>query len=272
MSSSMKKVEGYVGSTDLFKIDPRKIVIREGWNPRNVNNYGDLEDLKNSIRHNGFYPDQPVLLYRRGGELELISGHRRLQAVLELLEEGVPIVAIPAVLDQSGDEGVRFARALAANQNGVPLAPMDEARAFNVLIGYGWEPARIAKHIGRSLSYVYGRLKLLEAATDVLDAVERKEITQTDAVRVVEQANRAGVSQEAALAQTIEKRIAAKKAPLSVVKAAAWSAEDMAAEDERTMQRLLNTYGVAWVVSALLNYADKTEVLDAIHEYVSVGV
>ena len=268
MSSSMKNVAGYVGSTDLFKIDPHKIVIREGWNPRS--SLDNLEDLKASIRDNGFYPDKPVLLYRRGTELELISGHRRLQAVRELIEEGVPIVAIPAVLDQSGDEGVRLARALAANQNGVPLEPLDEAQAFYTLTGYGWEPARIAKHIGRSLSYVYGRLKLLEATSDVLDAVERKEITQTDAVRIVEHANRAGVSQGEALIQTVEKRTAVKKARINP--AASVPVEVLAQADERAMKCLLDEYGVAWVVGILLNYADKTEVLDAIHEYASVGV
>lgn len=266
MSSSMKKVEGYVGSTDLFKIDPRKIVIREGWNPRKVIGEGTLEELKASIRDNGFYPDKPVLLYRRGVELELISGHRRLQSVLELIEEGVPIVAIPAVLDQTGDEGERLARALSANHNGVALEPMEEANAFKRLRGYGWESKRIAEKIGRSLSYVSGRLKLLEATPDVLDAAARGQITQTDVVRVVERASRNGVSQGTVLGQTIQKR-AVRKNRADRPEGGSASTLTLSGEEHRALlQDILDVRGVAWVVSVLLDYADKEEVLDAIHE------
>src|SRR3990167_1106230 len=260
MSSSMKKVDGYVGHPDLFKIDPRKIVVRDGWNPRA--SLDNLDDLKASIRDNGFYTDKPVLLYRRGAELELISGHRRLQSVLELIDEGVPILSIPAVLDQSGDEGERLGRALSANQNGVPLEPLDEAHAFSRLSGYGWEPKRIAEKIGRSLSYVYGRLKLLEATADVLDAAERGAITQTDAVRVVEQANRAGITQQAALDQTVQKR--REKKERTAIQAQNGQASQ-ALHDFETVKALLDARGVAWVVAVLLDYADKEEVLDAIH-------
>ena len=251
----MKNVEGYVGHTDLFKVDPRKIVICEGWNPRTVCDRASFDNLKLSIRDNGFYPDKPLLLYRNGSTLELIDGYRRYCAVMELIAEGVPFVAVPAVLDQTGDIGERLARALSANQNSVPLDLMDEARAFQRLTGYGWESKRIAEKIGRSLSYVYGRLKLLEATTDVLDAASRGEITQTDIVRTVERANREGTSQVAVLDQTIQKRKVSKASPKAT-----------AETDERTMMRLLDEYGVAWVVSALLNYTDKAEVIDAIHE------
>lgn len=260
MSSSMQKVVGYIGHTDLFRIDPYKIVIREGWNPRST--LDDLADLKTSIRENGFYVDKALLLYRRGVDLELISGHRRLRAVLELIEEGIPIVSVPAVLDQTGDEGERLARAISANQNGIPLDPMDEGRAFQRLVGYGWETRRIAVKIGRSQSYVYGRLKLLEAETDVLNAAARGEITQTDVVRTVEHASKDGVKQTEALDQIIKKRKAVKKSALSGRSLSEALLEDAAC----AMKSLLDAYGVAWVVSKILQYADKDEVLDAIHD------
>lgn len=261
MSSSMKHTKGYVGCTDLFKIDPRKIVVQEGWNPRSSIDTAALEELKASIRDNGFYPDKPLLLHRRVDQLVVISGHRRLQAVLELIDEGVPLVAIPAVLDQSGDQGDLLARALAANQNGVALDPLDEANGFRRLIGYGWEPKRIAEKVGRSVSHVYSRLKLLEAEPEVLQAIETKDITATDAVRVVKQSGRNGVSQSAALAGTIEKRQAKKSAQLGRS-----SPDRITDVDERTMRRLLDDYGVAWIVRVVLDYADKSEVLDYIHE------
>lgn len=261
MSSSMKKTVGYVGSTDLFKVDPHKIVIQDGWNPRSCIDANALEELKASMRDNGFYPDKPLLLHRKADQLILISGHRRLRAVLGLIDEGVPFIAVPAVLDQSGDDGDLLARALAANQNGVPLEPLDEAAGFKRLTGYGWEPKRIAEKVGRSLSHVYGRLKLLEAEPEVMQAVETKTITTTDAVRVVRRSGRSGVSQSAALAGKIENRRAKKAAP------SGWaSSGGLQVEGVRALHRLLDDYGIAWVVRALLSYADKSVVLDCIHE------
>lgn len=259
MSSSMKSVEACIGHTDLFKIDPRKIVIRTGWNPRAE--LGDLVDLKASIRENGFYPDKALLLYRRGVALELVSGHRRLQAVLELIDEGTPIVSVPAVLDQTGDEGEQFGRALSANQNSVPLEPMDEARAFQRLTKYGWEPKRIASKVGRSLSFVYGRLKLLEVEPNVLEAAARGEITQTDVVRVVERANRDGVSQVEALDQTMQKRRAHRLSiPSERDRRKTFDGEAHRA----LIQDVVDVQGVAWVICVLFDYADMEEMLDAI--------
>ena len=253
MSSSMKKTVGYLGHSDLFKVDPRKIAMLEGWNPRTVLPRNHIDALKMSLRDNGFYVDKPLLLHRTGEQLVLISGHCRLQAVLELIDEGVPFVSAPAVLDQTGDEGERLARALAANQNSAPLEPLDEARAFKRLIGYGWESKRIAEKVGRSLSHVYGRLKLLEAGPDVLEAAERQEITITDVVRVVERSGRDGTSQTEALGKVKEQRQAQKRQA---------DPEMQEARDAETLKRLLDTYQLGWVMGEILAHVEKDEVLE----------
>lgn len=255
MSSSMKKTVGYLGHSDLFKVDPRKIAMLEGWNPRTVIHRDHLDVLKMSLRDNGFYLDKPLLLHRTGEQLVLISGHCRLQAVLELIDEGVPFVSVPAVLEQTGDEGERLARALAANQNSAPLEPLDEARAFTRLIGYGWEPKRIAEKVGRSLSHVYGRLKLLEADADVLAAAERHEITTSDVVRVVEKSGRDGTRQAEALGRVKEQRqSSAHKRQVDPV--------EQETNDAVTVKRLLDTYHIGWVMGEILAHVDKEEVLD----------
>ena len=263
MSSSMKKTDGYVGVTDLFKVDPRKIVIESGWNPRTLidTTAESFLDLKESLRHNGFRHDKPLVLYRRGADLILRSGHRRHRAAMMLIDEGVPFLSVFAVLDQSGDPAEQLVNALASNQNSEPLEPTDEARAFRRLTLYGWEPKHIAQKVGRSVSHVYGRLKLLEAEPDVLQAAQTKAITTSDAVRVVEQSGRNGVPQSTVLAETIKKRQAKKAA------SSGWSSPDkISGADERTMRRFLDDYGVAWAMRIVLDYADKSEVLDCIHE------
>lgn len=253
MSSSMQKTAGYVGHSDLFRIDPRSIVVETGWNPRTFVDRDALEELKSSLRDNGFYVDKPLLLYRKGTQLILRGGHRRLQAVRELIDEGVPFVSVPAVLDQTADVGEQLARALASNQNGVPLEPLDEAHAFKRLTGYGWEPKRIAEKVGRSLSHIYGRLKLLEADSEVLEAVERREITTTDAVRVVEQSGRNGMPQAQALENVKEKRQAKKRQV---------DPDMQEARDGEVLKHLLDTRQIGWVMGEILAHVDKEDVLE----------
>lgn len=255
MPAAIKNADAYMGKGDLYKVDPLTIKIMPDFNPRQ--GIGDLTELKESIRANGFYRDKPLLLHQRGADLFVVSGHRRLQACLELIKEGVRIFSVPAVLEQEADPAVLLARALAANQNSEPLGSMDEARAFKKLQGYGWEPKQIAANVGRSVSHVYGRLKLLEALPEVLAAQARGEITQTDVVRVVEKAGKAGVSQGEVLTEKVRERQKKQQAP----KPLGGDGED------RGLQRdLLDVRGVAWVVEQLLDYADKEEVLDAIHD------
>jgi len=244
MSSSMSKTDAYVGKTDLFKIDPRKIVIKQGWNPRK--NF-DIEDLKASIKSNGFYLDKPLLLNRRGTELILVDGERRLRATLALIDEGEPIVAVPAVLEVSQNAGVLLARALAANQNSQPLEPLEEAQAFQRLTGYGWTVASIAAQMGKSASYVYGRLKLLEAADEVLEAAKDGSITTSDAVRVVETANRENVPQKEVLERKKTER-QEKKAPKPT------DDRTVDQKDRDTLFELFEGHSVSWFLRNVMSW------------------
>lgn len=243
MASNITKAEGYVSRTDLFKIDPRKIRIREGWNPRQT---FELDELKTSICDNGFFNNKPLLLAKKGTELYLVDGERRLRAVLELLDEGVPIVAIPAVLDVSQDEGVLLARALSANNNAEPLDQYEEAQGFQRLIGYGWSIARIAQEVGKSSSHVSGRLLLLEASSEVKQAVVDRRIMPSDAVRVVRESNKKGEKQEVTLARKVSERATKKAAPtLTVVRGGGGS-------DEDDLVKLVHMRGLPWVIRCLL--------------------
>jgi nucleotide-binding universal stress UspA family protein len=90
-----------VGTSDTFKIDPRKIIIIEGFNGRI--DFGDIESLALDIHENGL--SQPLTV-RVGGPnadtIKLVDGERRLRAILLLLEQGHEI---PTVKCQS--EGSR---------------------------------------------------------------------------------------------------------------------------------------------------------------------
>jgi ParB/RepB/Spo0J family partition protein len=241
----MKKTDAYVGSTDLFKVNPRKIIVRPGWNPRTR---FDVEELKESIRDNGFYNHKPVLLSRKDTELYLVDGERRLRATLELMDEGLEILAIPAVLETSRDEGELLARALASNINAAALDPIEEAHAFNRLKCFGWELRRIAAKIGKSISYVSGRLTMLEAEPEVHQAIAEKQITVSDGLRVVQESNRTSTPQKELLEKKVKARVEKKTTPrpetLAVMQGGASS-------DEDTLVRLVKGHGLPWIIATL---------------------
>lgn len=82
---------------DLFMIDPRNIVVVEGFNSR-VD--FKLEDLIESIRNNGIKQPLSVIAFKdeEGKEkYRLVDGERRYRATMKLLEEGVEIARVPAI-------------------------------------------------------------------------------------------------------------------------------------------------------------------------------
>jgi hypothetical protein len=81
------------GRTDLFRMNPSKIEIREGWNSRDFDhpdNVAHVEALAASIREVGI--KEPLAGYMEGEVFILTNGESRLRAVRKLLAEGVEII------------------------------------------------------------------------------------------------------------------------------------------------------------------------------------
>lgn len=163
-----------VSRGNSYRLNPRAIVRREGWNPRNVD-MGDIEGLSHEIHA------LDVLLPLRvkkldAGKFELIDGHRRLTAVELLMETpagalhwesvGVPVT----VVDPKQDDKTSLLQALGSNR-GKPLLPLEEADAFRRLKSYGMTNEAISKATGRSLMTLNASLALLESASELQSAV-----------------------------------------------------------------------------------------------------
>lgn len=123
--------------------------------------WGDLEGLAESIRKVGVL--QAVLLRPTNGghEHELVFGHRRFRAA-----KLAGLDRIPANVRQLTDLEVVEAQVIENNQR-TDLHPLEEAEGFRLLQVHGLHAEDIAAKIGRSRSYVYGRLKLTELAEPV---------------------------------------------------------------------------------------------------------
>ena len=164
------KLAGQIGRSDMFKLDPAAVLVREGHNPRK---HFDVEDLTQSILQHGVL--QPIIVEKDKDNVYLIDGERRLRACKQAVEQGHDI-SIPAIVAKGKqDRQSRLIQALIGNQ-GEPLTPLEEAEAFGELRDAGMSAQSIGQSIGKSKVHVYARLKLLNADDSVKQAIEAKQI------------------------------------------------------------------------------------------------
>ena len=104
--------------TDLYKIDPRAIVIMDGFNSRC--DFGDLDELAQSIKENGILNPISVKPFTDDDGIErykLVDGERRYRAVMSLIDQGVDIQRVPALfISKSTNEFEMILQQLTRNE------------------------------------------------------------------------------------------------------------------------------------------------------------
>jgi ParB family chromosome partitioning protein len=139
--------------------------------PRKEFNGESLLALAESIEAKGLL--QPLVVRALpGGTYELIAGERRLRASKIAKLEAVPAI----VRDAEGSE--RLELALLENVAREDLNPVDEARACAILVDdLGVSKAELASRIGKSRPAVANAIRLLDLPDDVLELIEKAELT-----------------------------------------------------------------------------------------------
>lgn len=160
------------------------------FNPRRVFNEAGLQELAADIKHHGLL--QPVLVRPRipepfanlGDEnavagFELVFGHRRYRAALL-----AGLETLPAMVQSLVDEQVKRMQ-ISENLEREDVHPIEEAEGFQALMrDHGLTADDLVKQTGKSRSYIYGRLKLLNACKEVRDACLAGEIGSEAALLV----------------------------------------------------------------------------------------
>ncbi len=138
-----------------------------------------VSGLAESIRQQGVV--QPVVVRpRSAGGWELIAGERRWRAARE-----AGLKTVPAVVRHADDRD-SLLLALVENVAREQLSPVEEARAYSVLIDeFVLTLGEVADRVGRSKPSVANRLRLLDLPDDVLGMVERGELTEGHARAVL---------------------------------------------------------------------------------------
>lgn len=247
----------YQKRTDIYHIDPRDIVVLSGWNERVE---WDLQPLLATMRENGLYGLPPLVITRsKDGVIELRDGERRLRAIRQLIDEGVPVKTVPCVIDidpttkRRPSEADMLMRMYLSN-TGKPFTAIEEARTFKRLCLWNWTPEDIARRIGKSVGTIRSSLALLDAAPELVTAFQDGTVTKTEAVAVVRQARQTDENQGAVL----EARQAVKRERKSE-KGARGKLPETLEHWQLQASHLCGVMGAVEMVNAVITYLQTTE-------------
>lgn len=155
---SISVQEEYHDSLTELSID--KINIGK-YQPRKFFDKKDLEDLAESIKHNGII--QPLVVRKVKGEYELIAGERRLRA-----STIVGLKKVPVVIKKFSDKEA-LAIALVENIQRKDLNVIEEAESYKRLITeFKLTHEEVSRATGKSRSHITNILRLLNLDQEII--------------------------------------------------------------------------------------------------------
>lgn len=151
--------------------------IKPGENYRKHQDKGGMKELTQSVKTHGVL--QPIIVRKNGKGYEIVAGHRRHEAATSAGLKTIPASVIKV------DDAEALEIAVIENTQREDPNPMDEAIGFKRLLELGKHmPDTLAKKLGKSLSYVYTRLKLNDLPKDCQKALLNSELDFSIAVQL----------------------------------------------------------------------------------------
>lgn len=177
------------GKSEINKVDPRLLVITDGWNTRDESDEltAHIDMLAQSIAEVGVR--KPIEVKLEDGKLIVKDGHCRTRATIRAIEvykaeiKTVPVVSV----DRYANDADLILNQIISN-SGKPLTTMEQAKVFKKLLDMGWNQADIAKKIGMSNGRVSQILDLLTMPAQVQMMVSNGNISPSLAQQTVKAA------------------------------------------------------------------------------------
>ena len=172
--------------TDIYQIDPRNIVVVEGFNARK--NF-DLDELKEQIRKVGVLNPITVIPFKdkeTGTEkYRLVDGERRYRAVMALLAEGEDIKRIKAMYLPKGTKEEDLLIQQLLKNTGKQFSEIEMAKLFNRFKEqWGYTQTEIADKFCKKTSFVSRCMALLDLPAEIIEMMERGEISADSARQI----------------------------------------------------------------------------------------
>lgn len=136
--------------TDFYKIDPRNIVVAEGFNSRT--DFGDIQELADSIKaSNGPIKAVSVIPFTdENGEekYRLVDGERRYRATMLLISQGVDIPRIKAEFVPKSSSAEELLLNQIRSNEGKPFTEYELGLAYKKFSDMGMSHKEISEKLG----------------------------------------------------------------------------------------------------------------------------
>ena len=178
------------GRSDMFRLDPTVIRVKDGWNCRDLS-AADTQDhiasLALSIAEIGV--QEPLTVYWEDGQAWLSDGHCRLAATMHAIQCGAEIKTVPVKSEaRHANEADRLFSQIVRN-SGKPFSALESARVYRKLVDFGWTQAQIAAKAGISAPRVSQVLELLTMPVTVQEMVSQGKVSAHMALTTVQEHN-----------------------------------------------------------------------------------
>lgn len=141
------------------------------YQPRQMFNQEELEELSNSIKQKGIL--QPIVARKSGESYEIIAGERRWRAAQMAGLHDVPVII------KEFDDLETLELAIIENIQRSDLNPIEEAEAYQRLATqFELSQAQIAEKVGKDRATVANSLRLLQLPSPVREMLQKNQITQ----------------------------------------------------------------------------------------------
>ncbi len=153
---------------------PIEDIIPNRFQPRLAFDEEGLKELSESIKQHGVI--QPLVLRRLGNKFEIIAGERRYKA-----STMAGLRTVPAIISNI-DDNQSAEIALVENIQRRNLTPIEEAKSYKNLLDRGYmTQEQLAEKMGVSQSSIANKLRLLNLAPEVQDALLQEKISERHA-------------------------------------------------------------------------------------------
>lgn len=180
------------GRSDLFRMDPKIIVVKEDWNARDFDdpdNIAHVEQLAASIKEVGV--KEPLTVTMEEGQPVLTNGESRLRAVMLLLEQGVDIPTVPVQTEpKHASEADKLSSQIVRN-SGKPFTVLEQSKVFVRLMDLGTTDKEIAARSGVTLERVRQIASLNKAPAATKKLVQQGKVSATVVQRIIAKAKTA---------------------------------------------------------------------------------
>lgn len=211
-NANAKNTKGQIANAvtsneEFLMIPPSEIIADESVNPRL--DYGDIEELMNSIVQNGIR--NPLKGYHKGDKVILKDGFRRMRAIQLALSKSIKIERVPVILEKvQRNEEERTLEFLIYN-DGKQLTMLEQSEVIKRLLNFGWKVTEVVKRTGKARGYIENLILLTKAPMKVINLIQEGKISAHAVIQIMQQFKNDGEAILAAVEEAIAEAAKAGK-------------------------------------------------------------